>query len=137
MPTRTAAASGFHARVSIVRRTITNPSGTASIAIVNGRARMPQASAAATQTRNLVRSVSRQRTVAHTATSHVAVLVVSEKYEADQWSVTQAVVHHHHVRRAIHSLASLRPSQNTSIAGRPASTRGIRPGRPRQRPGHG
>jgi hypothetical protein len=84
MPRRMGAASAFHSLVSIVRRTMMNPSGTASIAIVSGLARMPHARPAATHMRNTARFVSRQRSVAHTATSHVAVLVASEKYEADQ-----------------------------------------------------
>src|SRR5215510_6600382 len=107
MPTRMGATSAFQCRVSIVRRTMTNPSGIASIPIVNGRAKMPHASAAATPARYIGRFMSSQRSVSHTATSHAAVLVASEKYEADQYSVTQAVVHNHHVRTAVQMLASL------------------------------
>src|SRR5580765_853898 len=73
--------------------------------------------------------------VAHSAISHNAVLVVSEKYDADHIKVAQAVVHNHQVSSAVHSLARRLASQNTSAPARPVSSAGISPGRPSQMPG--
>src|SRR5207237_6631998 len=111
-PRTTGAASVIHALVAITRRTITKANGTASTTIVNGRASNPHPSATATQRRSARRPESSQRIVAHTAISHIAVLVVSEKYDADQNKVAQAVVHNHQVRSAIHSFARRLASQN-------------------------
>src|SRR6185436_9139907 len=104
-PRTIGAASCVHARAARTRRTITKASGSASVAIVNGRASSPHPTAAATVSRYPLRCESSQRIVAHSAISHIAVLVLSEKYDADQCNVGQAVVHNHQVSSAIHSLA--------------------------------
>src|SRR5256885_16502985 len=73
--------------------------------------------------------------VAHKAISHIAVLVVSEKYDADQSKVVHAVVHNHHVSSAVHSLARRLASQNTRAPAMPVINAGISPGTPSQIPG--
>src|SRR4051794_16058726 len=73
--------------------------------------------------------------VAHRAISHIAVLVVSEKYDADQSKVVHAVVHNHHVSSAVHSVARRLASQNTRAPAMPVISAGISPGRPSQIPG--
>ena len=61
--------------------------------------------------------------------------MVSERYDADQSKVAQAVVHSHQVRSAVHSLARRLARENTSAPQMPVISAGISPGRPSQMPG--
>ena len=118
-----------------MRRRITTITGTDRTTIVSGRAANPQASVAETASRYAWRPRSSQRSVAHAAISHIAALVVSERYDADHSNVAHAVVHSHHVMNAVHSLASRLARENTSAPQSPVSSAGISPGQPSQMPG--
>src|SRR4051794_28569005 len=95
-------------------RTITTPSGTASAIIVSGLASKPHASATATVISHACFPDSSQSTVAHAATSHITVVVLSDRYDVAHINVTGAVVHNSHVRSAVHTCDSRRASQNVS-----------------------
>src|ERR1043166_7327014 len=108
----------------------TPPVGIAYATAVSGRVIAHHAVATDTNTSQRARRSSRQFNSAHHPTTHVAAVVVCEKYDGRNPCGTGASVHTSHVSTATSAVASRRAMAKRNPAVTPASRIGTRPGLP-------